>query len=241
MVEQYFRAVHVRARLHAGGLGEYADEVIAYLDRRGHRVSTVHTYVQAMEHFARWVRQRGETLGAVDSVTVTRFLTGHLPRCHCPTPAPCRRRGMRAPLRHLLTVLGVPALARTRAVVPPPAMAPVLADYAAHLHATCGLAPATCRYRLRYAREFLGAHFGRGRVDATALTARDIRAFVTARATPSTPGTAQVIASSVRSLLRFLQLRGEVSPALVHAVPSVARWRHAHLPRALTADELRRL
>jgi integrase/recombinase XerD len=241
MVAQYFRAVHVQARLRAGGLGEYADEVIAYLDRRGHRVSTVQTYVQAMEHFARWVRQRGETLRAVDAATVTRFLTGHLPRCHCPTPAPCRRRGMRAPLRHLLTVLGVPALARTRAVAPPAAMAPVLADYAAHLHATCGLAPATCRYRLRYAREFLGAHFGRGRIDATALTARDIRAFVTRRATPSTPGTAQVIASSVRSLLRFLQLRGDVSPALVHAVPSVARWQQAHLPRVLTTDELRRL
>jgi len=241
MVEQYFRSVHVRARLHAGGLAEYADEVIAYLDRRGHRVSTVHTYVQAMEHFARWLRQRGERLGAVDAATVTRFLTGHLPRCHCPTPAPCRRRGMRAPLRHLLSVLGVPAQAGTRAVAPPSAMAPVLADYAAHLHATCGLTPATCRYRLRYAREFLGARFGRGRVETAALTARDIRAFVTARATRSTPGTAQVIASSVRSLLRFLTLRGQVPPTLVHAVPSVARWQHAHLPRTLTADELRRL
>src|SRR2546425_7760659 len=108
MVEQYFRAVHVRARLHAGGLGEYADEVIAYLDRRGHRVSTVHTYVQAMEHFARWLRQRGETLGAVDAATVTRFLTGHLPRCHCPTPAPCRRRGMQRAAAALVERLGSP-------------------------------------------------------------------------------------------------------------------------------------
>lgn len=241
MVEHYFRSAHVRARLHAGGLGSHISEVLRYFDERGYHPRTVQAYVQAMEHFARWLRHRGKTLGTVTTSTVKRFLSHHLPRCHCPGPAPRGKRGVRASLGHLLTVLGVDVPARSRAVTLPPTLAPVLADYASHLRTTCGLAHATCRYRLRYAREFLVARFGKGRPKLGSLTARDVRTFLHSRAKRSTPGTTQVVASSVRSFLRFLQLKGQVPPTLALAVSSVAQWRRAHLPRVLTADELRRL
>lgn len=238
MIDQYFRSKHVRKRLCTGALGLHADALVVHLHKRGHRPSTVQTYMQAAEHFATWLSGRGMALEAADADLVSRFLKRHLPRCRCPTPAPRRLRGMGAPLRHLLTVLGV---ARSRAAIVPPTMATLIGSYEAHLLGACGLSPQTCRYRLRYAREFLAACFGDDPIDTAALTTADVRGFVLERAAHSKPGSAQVLASALRCFLRFLQLRGQACPSLVHAVPSVAHWRLAELPRTLDVTEIRRL
>lgn len=45
--------------------------------------------------------------------------------------------------------------------------------------------------------------------------------------------TSKAITTALRSLLRFLQVEGLTVPGLVGAVPSVASWRLASLPRGL--------
>ena len=88
----------------------------------------------------------------------------------------------------------------------------------------------TCSYRLQYAREFLGGKFGEGPIDWADLRPADPIAFVDGYAARCRPGTAQVVASSLRSLLRFLQLHGHCAPALVAAVPRIpaGRWIVSH-------------
>ena len=46
-------------------------------------------------------------------------------------------------------------------------------------------------------------------------------------------GTAKILVTALRSLLRFLVAEGLVTPGLQHAVPAVAGWRGGGLPRAL--------
>jgi integrase/recombinase XerD len=63
--------------------------------------------------------------------------------------------------------------------------------------------------------------------------------FVAGYAARCRPGTAQVVASSLRSLLRFLQLHGHCAPALAAAVPRIPRWSLDRLPRTMSDDQLR--
>jgi site-specific recombinase XerD len=67
----------------------------------------------------------------------------------------------------------------------------------------------------------------------------DVMAFVATYATRCRPGSAQVVASSLRSLLRFLQFKGECKPALVTAVPHIQNWRLDHVPHTMTEVQLR--
>ena len=65
--------------------------------------------------------------------------------------------------------------------------------------------------------------------------------FVAARAGKCRRSSAQVAACSVRSLLRFLVLRGLCGGNLVQAVPRIPQWRQEGLPRFMTEEQLRRL
>ena len=47
--------------------------------------------------------------------------------------------------------------------------------------------------------------------------------------------------TGLRSLLRFLHLRGLVAGPLADAVPSTASWRLSGLPRALEPEQLQAL
>ena len=73
------------------------------------------------------------------------------------------------------------------------------------------------------------------------VTAAELVAFL-ARTLPALSlKSAQMTASALRSLLRFARARGWLSTDLQAAVPPVARWRLAGLPRPLTRDQVRAL
>lgn len=73
------------------------------------------------------------------------------------------------------------------------------------------------------------------------VTPGELVAFL-ARTLPAlSPKSAQMTASALRSLLRFARARGWLSTDLRAAVPSVARWRLAGLPRPLSRDQVRAL
>ena len=53
--------------------------------------------------------------------------------------------------------------------------------------------------------------------------------------------TTQSLITSLRAFLRFLNFRGEFRDDLALAIPAVAHWRLARLPRCLSAEEVQRL
>jgi site-specific recombinase XerD len=107
-----------------------------------------------------------------------------------------------------------------------------------HLRATCGLREATRTYRRRYVREFLRETFGDGAVEHSRITAPKVIQFLSRRAADLRPGSAQVVASSLRSYFGFLQLEGAGDEALGLAVPRAANWKLAVLPKVLTDKEV---
>jgi site-specific recombinase XerD len=117
----------------------------------------------------------------------------------------------------------------------------LLRRYANHLDRVQGLAPATVHYRLRYARTML-LHFRVGRLEQLKLwTVVRVRRFVASQGRRCRPSSGQVIASSIRSFLRFLLLHQLIDGDLAPAVPAFANWRLASLPATVSGQELERL
>ena len=238
MLDHLFRRPRVRDRIRANLLGAWIEAYVAYLDSAGHPPGTIQQYVQAVEHFGVWLASEHIAVEAVTRATIDSFLHDHLPRCRCPTPAPTCLYQVRAALAHLLRVPGGhPSTTSARVTTDsrrcgPRALPQLPPGYLrpgrVHLHLSA-----------RYAREFLRGKFGDGPVSWETLRPEDLMAFTAGYAARCRPGSAQVAASSLRSLLRFLQLQGDCAPALVAAVPHIPSWQLDHLPRTMTDEQLR--
>ena len=87
---------------------------------------------------------------------------------------------------------------------------------------------------LRGAAELLGA-LGE---DVRAWTPQALRTFLLDRAKQCGAETTQKLITSLRAFLRYLSFRGEAQPDLDLAIPAIAHWRLASLPRCLSAKEL---
>jgi integrase/recombinase XerD len=168
---------------------------------------------------------------------VVRFINKHLPSCRCKTPAAGKSPTVRAALNRLLEMVGADADAPHRKSP----TESLLRRYAEHLDQVQGLAPATVYYRLRYARTMLLRLRVRHLGQLERWTVEQIRRFVVSQGRRCRPSSGQVIASSIRSFLRFLLLHRLIHRDLAAAVPAFANWRLASLPATVSGEELDRL
>lgn len=209
-----------------------------YLKDRGHATSTTQKYARCAEHFEHWFASAPSGANLLGEQAVAFFIENHLPTCSCSSPGPLTRKEVRAALRHFLATL------RDQHLIPPPEP-PTISDvekeilaFDKYLVEICGVALETRIYRVRYVREFLAAQYGSGPVNAQLLQPDQIMSFLAERAKQCKAGTAKVIASSVRSYLKFLVLCGISSNRMVAAVPAVPMWRMSSIPKVLSLAEL---
>ena len=78
-------------------------------------------------------------------------------------------------------------------------------------------------------------------IDLFGLAPRDVTDFVLVECRNRPRGTAKLMVTALRSLLSFLHIEGELAQPLATAVPSVASWRVAGLPRSLEPSQVRKL
>jgi site-specific recombinase XerD len=93
----------------------------------------------------------------------------------------------------------------------------------------------------RTARLFLTGRLEPGGGGLDRVTAGDVTRFVLAECRHRSRRMSVGLVSSLRGLLRFLFLEGLTPADLTGAVPKVASWRCASLPRALPADHVARM
>ena len=211
-----------------------------YLRDRGHATSTTQSYIRCAEHFERWFGSAPEGAGVLGEPAVALFIKDHLPSCTCSSSGQRGRKQVRAALHRFLTALQTHHFIQP---LEPPILSDVekeLLAFDRYLTDTCGAARETRIYRLRYVREFLRSRFGEAEVNAHSLKPQEIMSYMAERATRCKPGTAKVIATSVRSYLKFLVLRGLASSRLAASVPTIPQWRLYDIPKILTSTELNR-
>lgn len=214
------------------------DEFTAYLAERGHTPKTICLYVRAVAHFGRWLEKQRLDPATIAESTIQLFLNKHLKHCRCVPPGIRRVKECRAALRQFLSALRKTSLIPTPVPPSPTPIGAEIARFEDYLRTTCGSAENTVVYRTRYVKEFLETKFGEGPLKFGDLTPRDVTGFVCERYRTYKPLSNKVVASSLRSYMRFLRLRGEISRDLSMAIPTVAAWKQAHLPKTLSDEQV---
>lgn len=238
MLEHYFHAPKTLRRLRAGLSGPHIDGFADALNRAGYSQATAVRYLRAAAHFGRFVERRRAVLEDVDACTVDVFAR-HFRRCRCPQSNGGATGyhayfGARLFHRHLLR-LGIGRggeVAADRGAEPAPVVA-----FREWLRVHRGASDPTLRLYARDATELI-TELGE---DVGTWTVLAIRKFVIERAGMCGAATTQKRITSWRAFLRYLTFAGESHTDLAAAVPAIAGWRLARLPRCLSEDELARL
>src|SRR6516225_11126098 len=113
--------------------------------------------------------------------------------------------------------------------------------YEYHLREARGLASATIANYVPFIRSFFEDRFGDGPVTLSHLCASDVARFVQRQASRLHPKRAKLLTSALRSFLQYACYRGKTKLDLAAAVPVVANWSMASIPRAIAADQVRQL
>jgi site-specific recombinase XerD len=219
----------------SGPLESYACGFAVELSRQGYAPVSARLQLHLVAHLSRWLA--GEeldaaalTLPVVEAFLATRRAAGYT-----------RFRSVEAlvPLLGYLRGLGAAPPAPVVVAVGP--VEELLERYRRYLSVERGLAGETVRGYVKMVRPFLAGRVSSGGLDLEHLRAGDVSAFLVGACREGRGGSVKLIVTALRSLLGFLHVEGVLEESLSAAMPSVAGWRLAGLPRALEAGEVRRL
>jgi integrase/recombinase XerD len=183
--------------------------------------------------FNGWLRRKRITLPEVTRSVGHRFLRVKL-----------RRSGDPATLTHILTCMHRRGLISAQALLirERSEVDTLIEEYSAYLLSERGLASTSAVAYAEIAHRFLARTFPSGRLDLSALTALRIRDFVLQEVGKfRTSKAASLLTCVIRSFLRFVHFRGYLDRSLVRAVPAVAHWSMAPIPRALPVKAVSRV
>jgi len=235
-LDGFYRLSGTAARLRSRAGGPLLDEFLRYLVQRRYARLSIRKYIDAADHLADWASRRGLPISRLDSAGLARFQS-HLGRCRCTNDY----RGGRAD-RSPATMQGARRLleflrASDRAPPEPEPQTPlVVAEFCEWMRLHRGTAQDTLsgyrRYLLPFVEE-LGEHPRR-------YTARAVREFVLKRAKGGS-ASVQTMVKALRMFLRCLISQDRCSADLDAAVPKIAHWRLATLPRFVGADDVDRI
>ncbi|MGH2844699.1 MAG: tyrosine-type recombinase/integrase [Thermoleophilaceae bacterium] len=129
------------------------------------------------------------------------------------------------------------------ASVPEPAGAVevLLSRFRRYLEQERGLVPAAARGYVDKVRPFVARFDGRDGLELESVGVVEVRGFVVDVCPRLGRRAAQLTVVALRSLLRFLHLEGELERSLADAVPSVAGWRLAGVPKRLEPEQIQAL
>jgi len=227
----------VRRASVTGPLALFAEGYRMELEKLGYTPSSREFKVYEMARLSRWLERDG--LVAADAGSrVEAFL------------ADWKAGGKRAPtlkaLKPLLDWLAAQNVIEAHRPAPAPRrpVDDLMDDYCQWMVADRALAATTVVRYEATARRFLDGRAG-GEGDATGtegLGGQAVTRFLLAEASRGlAPGSLQGCVAELRSLLRFLHVKGLTPSALAESVPPVPGWKDASVPRRLAAAQVKAL
>ena len=215
-----------------GPLEPYASGFRRELDRQGYTAHSASNQLQLMAHASRWLASHGLDAGDLMLARVEEFLEARRAEGYTLWLS---TKAM-APLLAYLRGLGV---VQTPSPEEPATPAEALLErYRCYLIQERGLAASTIAAYSHVARLFLFSRSPDGELGLEHLSAAEVTDFALAECRSRKIGSAKYIVCGLRALLRFLYAEGHTESALAAAVPSVAGWRLAGLPKALNRRDV---
>jgi site-specific recombinase XerD len=216
-----------------GPLEPFAEGFIVDLAEAGYRPAAAAVQVRVLAHLSRWMQEQQVSPEGLREPEVERFRREHLARV-----ASVRGAGLTVVLAHLRRLGIVPAL-EPRVVT---AAGELLEQYRRYLTVERGLTGGTARGYVDIVRPFVESRVNAvGEVGLWEVSPAEVLGFLLAETGRRSRKSAKLLVSALRSLLRFWHVQGLVARPLAGAVPSVAGWRLAGLPRALSSEQVRAL
>ena len=219
----------------SGPLAPYQDLIWTDLLLRRYSPLSAANLLRVAAHLSRWLESRGLSPQHLVGDRIEEFCAH---RRECGYTQWLSPRGLDGILRALRGQNVVPVQG------PPPTedspLAGLLGEYERYLLEDRGLVSTTAGGYVRTARRFL-TDLGVGELaDIGCLTSADISGFVLREAQAMATGTAKLMVTHIRALLRYLHVRG-LCRDLSAAVPAVAGHRHARLPKHIPWKEVEQL
>ena len=213
-----------------GPLAPWERELAEEVGALGYRARTAQRQMQWARRLSVFLATKGVAPAELSSEVLEEFLAG----------ARAKRKSSRPTSKTLAWVL--PFLRDkgvvSRHVAARPVSSPdeeLLERYQQYLLEERSLAPETVRLYVPAAKLLLSERDGQG---LEGLGAGDIAQLMTRHCRRLSPTGAERLATGLRSFLSFALLEGLVAAPLASAVPSVARWSGAALPRYLPAGQV---
>jgi site-specific recombinase XerD len=219
-----------------GRLGPFVEGYRVWLLELGYTPGTVRGMLKVLGQLGRWMEREGREPGQIDIAGVAAFLASLRADGHRRVPTV---RSLRSLVLYLQGVGVIAPVDGPRELSP---LEELVGEYRQWLVAERGLAAATV---LRY--EALARRFLTERVSPAdergveKLGGGDVSAFLLRECARVSVGSAKGRVAELRSLLRFLYLRGFTELALADSVPSVAGWRDTTIPATMPRADVERL
>jgi len=192
-------------------------------------------HLDLLGDLSEWLEHEGLAAAELTQVRVLEFLGHRRDRGERDLVTP---RGVTLLLEHLRRLGIVPPASRP---APDGPAAEALERYHDYLASERGLPE---RGVLRYVAEvgpFVRRLEGPGGINWAVLSAADVTRFMMEVCGSPERAPSSNLLAALRGFLRFAQLEGWIALPLAQAVPSVAHWSGASLPRRLERDEVKRL
>jgi integrase/recombinase XerD len=238
MLSVYFDPVGRRIRaLRNGPAGALFDGFAHALSETGYATITARRYLRAAEHFLHWTDRHRLSVQQVNEECLAQF-GRHLGRCRCPHQGHADRESLRQGTVAFLKYLRHSGISSpsplTLPVVPDPVL---LSRFCQWMRLQRGTCDATLSHYRRYIRALLN-HLGE---EPNQWDAHGLRAFVLDQSHGRGRAAVQSCATTLRMFVRFLIADGQCAVGLDAAIPRVAHWRLAALPRFLQPDDVERV
>lgn len=233
MLSNYFPSPEARARLERQRCGTYLEGFSQWLATARYSAPTIRSYISAAVRYDAWaLEHRHELLSTLDASRLKAYRT-YLTRRH-----PGRRRldggndycGARRFVRYLRQLSGMSIDVPCKAT----SLETRFVDWLLHHRGVCRRTADGYALKVRRFLRSLGSSPRR-------YTAAKIRDFVLAHSRGYSSSHVDCVVTSVRLFVRFLIVHQECSESLQYAVPRVAKWQKASLPRYLCVTDVQRI
>lgn len=220
-----------------GPLAPFAAGFAAELVAQGYASQPAAQQLRLLAHVSRWLLAEGKDGSALNAVAVEAFAISR-------RAAGYSNHLTGEALRPLLVYLrGLGVVPAHEVLEPVGPVEVALERYRRYLLVERRLSVITARVYVDAIRPFLAGRMSSDRVclDLEGLEAGDVTAFVVARCPAQSRGAAKQTTTALRSLLVYLHVEDEIGRPLAGAVPSVAGWQLAGLPKGLAPDQVQAL
>jgi integrase/recombinase XerD len=232
MLTSYLKTPRTVERYHSGPVGPHLEPFVSWLEAQGYQPRRIFHLLRGVHRFSCWAHTTGYPLQRLDTHALEAY--GHtlhgLQRLRYPSG---RLSHLFVGAQRFVYFLETTGLVAPAVSCLPPAAEPALLEaFRQWMQTHRGTTQATLNgYRLTLTAllDQLGDQPERWKAQA-------LRTFVLEQAGQGGSGRAKTIVTAVRMFLRCLIALGRCRPGLDYALPTIAQWRLAALPKYLPAE-----